>query len=146
LRFGPEVIDQAEAIERELVDDHQLESGVMNSSPKQKPLRERTIAGKRWGWGVSNSTSSKSPGFSKTPAYNTIPPSLNSVPRPATTVVAKPLYETTRTGRSTGSRFQRRTFTLGESGIVAHHHLWTAIPQITKGKIAEGRKYNERIA
>ncbi len=44
-------------------------SGVMNSRPKQKPLRERTIAGRREGVGVSNSISSKSPGFSRIPAY-----------------------------------------------------------------------------
>src|SRR5579871_739995 len=43
-------------------------SGVMNSRPKQKPLRERTIAGSRECTGVSNSTSSKSPGFRRIPA------------------------------------------------------------------------------
>src|ERR1035441_5732454 len=59
----------------------------MNSSPKQKPLRDRTMAGRREEVGVSNSISSKSPGFNRIPAYNTMPPSLISVPRPSTTVV-----------------------------------------------------------
>ena len=85
-------------------------SGVMNSRPKQKPLRERTMAGIREGTGVSNSISSKSPGFSRIPAYNTMPPSLISVPRPSTTVVEKPFEVTTRTGMSTGRRGQRRVF------------------------------------
>src|SRR5580704_16905817 len=39
-----------------------------------------------------------------------MPPWLISVPRPGTTVVEKPLEVITRTGRSTGSRFQRRVF------------------------------------
>jgi len=82
----------------------------MNSSPKQKPFLDRTIA-VIFDWkGVSNSTSSKSPGFSRIPAYRTMPPSLISVPRPATTVVEKPLAVTTRTGISTGRRSQRREF------------------------------------
>src|SRR5690348_7029016 len=93
--------------------------GVMNSNPKQKPLRERTMAGMREGVGVSNSISSKSPGLSRIPAYSTIPPSLISVPRPSTTVVEKPLDVTTRTGRSTGIRSQRRV--LPESGIARDH-------------------------
>src|SRR5580698_8527256 len=37
-----------------------------------------------------------------------MPPWLISVPRPGTTVVEKPFEVITRTGRSTGSRFQRR--------------------------------------
>src|SRR5277367_1663560 len=37
-----------------------------------------------------------------------MPPSLNSVPRPGTTVVENPLAVTTLTGRSTGTRGQRR--------------------------------------
>ena len=82
----------------------------MNSRPKQNPLRDRTMAGRREGVGVSNSISNKSPGFSKIPAYKTMPPSLISVPRPSTTVVEKPLDVTTRTGISTGSRGQRRVF------------------------------------
>ncbi len=68
------------------------------------------MAGSREGAGVSNSISSKSPGFSRIPAYKTMPPSLISVPRPSTTVVEKPLEVTTRTGMSTGSRGQRRVF------------------------------------
>src|ERR1700722_14614980 len=87
---------------------NQAGSGVMNSRPKQKPLRDRTMAGMREGVGVSNSISSKSPGFSRIPAYKTIPPSLISVPRPSTTGVEKPLEVTTRTGISTGRRGQRR--------------------------------------
>src|ERR1700676_5631567 len=66
-------------------------SGVMNSRPKQNPLRERTMAVIRERVGVSNSISNRSPGFSRIPAYNTMPPSLISVPRPSTTVVEKPL-------------------------------------------------------
>src|SRR5580704_9338084 len=95
---------------------NQAGSGVMNSRPKQKPLRDRTMAGNREGAGVSNSISSKSPGFSRIPAYRTMPPSLISVPRPSTTVVEKPLDVTTRTGMSTGSRGQRRV--LSESATV----------------------------
>src|SRR5271165_996883 len=107
-------------------------SGVMNSSPKQKPLRERTMAGSREGAGVSNSISSRSPGFSRMPAYNTMPPSLISVPRPSTTVVEKPFDVTTRTGMSTGRRGQRRG--LSESAITAHHHRCGDFLQITKVK------------
>jgi len=107
-------------------------SGVMNSKPKQKPLRERTMAGNREGAGVSNSISSKSPGFRRIPAYNTMPPSLNSVPRPSTTVVEKPLEVTTRTGMSTGRRGHRRV--LSEFDILANHHLGGRFLQITKVK------------
>lgn len=64
----------------------------------------------REGVGVSNSISSKSPGFSRIPAYNTMPPSLSSVPRPSTTVVEKPFDVTTRTGMLTGTRGHRRMF------------------------------------
>jgi hypothetical protein len=88
----------------------------MNSKPKQKPLRERTIAVNRECTGVSNSTSRRSPGLTRIPAYKTIPPSLNSVPRPGTTVVEKPFAVTTRTGISTGKRGQRRVF--GEDAMV----------------------------
>jgi hypothetical protein len=95
---------------------NQAGNGLMNSRPKQKPLRKRTIAGSRDGVGVSNSISSKSPGFSRIPAYNIIPPSLISVPLPSTTVVEKPLEVTTRTGMSTGRRGQRRA--LSEFGIL----------------------------
>src|ERR1700758_4996688 len=95
--------------------------GVMNSSPKQKPLFERTMAGMRECTGVSNSISRRSPGLSRMPAYRVMPPSLISVPRPSTTVVEKPFDVTTRTGRSTGRRSQRRG--LLESVIVAHHYL-----------------------
>src|ERR1700752_677134 len=95
--------------------------GVMNSRPKQKPLFERTIAGIRECVGVSNSISRRSPGLSSIPAYSVMPPSLISVPRPSTTVVEKPFDVTTRTGRSTGRRSQRRGFL--ESVIVAHHYL-----------------------
>ena len=89
----------------------------MNSRPKQKPLRDRTMAGRREGVGISNSISNRSPGFNRIPAYNTIPPSLISVPRPSTTVVEKPLEVTTRTGISTGRRGQRRV--LSEVATVA---------------------------
>src|SRR5579862_2602999 len=112
----------------------QAGSGVINSRPKQKPLRDRTMAGTRDRLGVSNSISSKSPGFSKMPAYNTIPPSLSSVPRPSTTVVEKPLDVTTRTGMSTGRRFQRRVFPDG--GIVPNHRSYCEVLQITKVKYA----------
>src|ERR1700722_15238402 len=95
---------------------NQAGSGVMNSRPKQKPLRDRTMAGNREGAGVSNSISSKSPGFSRIPAYRTMPPSLISVPRPSTTVVEKPLEVTTRTGISTSRRGQRRV--LSELGMM----------------------------
>src|ERR1700721_2250252 len=37
-----------------------------------------------------------------------MPPSLSSVPRPGTTVVENPFAVTTRTGKSTGTRGQRR--------------------------------------
>jgi hypothetical protein len=90
----------------------------MNSKPKQKPLRERTIAGTRDGTGVSNSISSKSPGLSNIPAYRTMPPWLISVPRPGTTVVEKPFEVMTRTGKSTGSRSHR--LVLSRLGIDLH--------------------------
>src|SRR5579862_6557877 len=106
----------------------------MNSRPKQKPLRDRTIAGIREGAGVSNSISSKSPGFSRIPAYSTIPPSLISVPRPSTTVVEKPFEVTTRTGISTGRRGQRREFSV--SGIMTIIILAVVAVQITKVKWA----------
>ena len=83
-------------------------SGLMNSRPKQNPLRERTIAGMRDAVGISNSTSSRSPGFRRMPAYKVMPPWLISVPRPSTTVVENPLDVNTFTGRSTGIRSQRR--------------------------------------
>jgi hypothetical protein len=67
-------------------------------------------------YGIPNSTSSRSPGFSEIPAYSSIPPSLNSVPRPETTVVENPFATATRTGRSTGCRCHRRV--LGEVGIL----------------------------
>src|SRR5580704_7901196 len=97
--------------------------GVMNSRPKQNPFFERTMAGIRECVGVSNSISRRSPGLSRMPAYSVMPPSLISVPRPSTTVVEKPFDVTTRTGRSTGRRSQRRV--LLESVIVAHHYLCT---------------------
>src|SRR5579863_2655691 len=114
-------------------------SGVMNSRPKQNPLRERTIAVSREGVGVSNSTSSKSPGLSRMPAYKTMPPSLSSVPRPSTTVVENPLEVTTRTGKSTGRRSQRRV--LGDLGITLHHRTDGEGFQITKVKPDPGQKY-----
>src|SRR5579862_7909118 len=92
----------------------------MNSRPKQKPFFERTIAGMRDGVGFSNSTSSRSPGLSRMPAYRVIPPWLSSVPRPSTTVAENPFDVMTRTGRSTGSRSQRRVLSEPEA-IVAHH-------------------------
>src|SRR5579864_5146873 len=98
---------------------NQAGSGVMNSRPKQNPLRERTIAGMRECTGVSNSISSRSPGFKRMPAYNTMPPWLNSVPRPVTTVVENPFEVSTRTGMSTGRRSHRRVF--GGSGISRDH-------------------------
>lgn len=64
------------------------------------------------------------------PAYNTIPPSLNSVPRPSTTVVEKPLEVTTRTGMSTGKRSQRRV--LGADCMIAHYDREIACLHITK--------------
>src|ERR1700756_6001906 len=111
----------------------------MNSRPKQNPLRERTMAVRRDGSGASNSISNKSPGFSRIPAYKTMPPSLSSVPRPLTTVVEKPFEVSTRTGMSTGRRSQRRV--LGGTGISAHHHPGDLFHQITKGKSALGREY-----
>src|SRR5215469_8179978 len=92
----------------------------MNSRPKQKPFFERTIAGMRDRVGFSNSTSSRSPGFNKMPAYSVMPPWLSSVPRPSTTVAENPLDVMTRTGRSTGRRSQRRVLSEPEA-IVAHH-------------------------
>src|SRR5436309_989530 len=109
---------------------NQAGSGVMNSRPKQKPLRERTMAGRREGAGVSNSISSRSPGFSRIPAYRTMPPSLISVPRPSTTVVEKPFEVTTRTGISTGRRGQRRVF--GEADIFLIIGFSSLLIQITK--------------
>lgn len=103
----------------------------MNSRPKQKPFRDRTIAGIREGVGLSNSISSKSPGFSRIPAYNVMPPWLISVPRPSTTVVAKPFDVTTRTGKSTGIRSQRRVFS-GLDAIFGHHLRTATSLQITK--------------
>ena len=85
----------------------------------------------REGVGVSNSISSRSPGFSRIPAYNVMPPWLISVPRPSTTVVAKPFDVTTRTGKSTGVRSQRRVFS-GFDAIFAHHLRTAASLQITK--------------
>src|ERR1700741_4058831 len=105
-------------------------NGVMNSRPKQKPFLERTMAGTREWVGVSNSTSSRSPGLSRMPAYRVMPPSLISVPRPSTTVVENPFDVITRTGISTGRRSQRRV--LLDSGIVAHDHLCLYSAQITK--------------
>src|SRR5258708_1459558 len=113
-------------------------NGVINSRPKQKPLRDRTMAGIRDGAGVSNSISSKSPGFSRIPAYNTMPPSLISVPRPSTTVVEKPLEVTTRTGMSTGRRGQRREFS--EFATLTIIILAASPAQITKVKWACVRK------
>src|SRR5215472_17223906 len=92
----------------------------MNSRPKQKPFFERTIAGMRDGVGFSNSTSSRSPGSSRMPAYKVIPPWLSSVPRPSTIVAENPLDVMTRTGRSTGRRSQRRVLSEPEA-IGAHH-------------------------
>lgn len=66
------------------------------------------MAGMRDAVGMPNSTSSRSPGLSRIPAYSTMPPWLISVPRPSTTVVENPLEVNTLTGRSTGSRSQRR--------------------------------------
>jgi hypothetical protein len=109
---------------------------VMNSSPKQNPLRERMMAGMREGTGVSNSISSKSPGFSRMPAYKTMPPSLNSVPRPSTTVVENPFEVTTRTGISTGSRSQRRVF--GGVGIQPMINLVRGAFKLPKGQSDSG--------
>jgi hypothetical protein len=111
---------------------NQAGSGVRNSSPKQKPFRDRTMAGTREGVGISNSTSSRSPGLSKMPAYSIMPPWLISVPRPSTTVVEKPLEVTTRTGRSTGTRSHRRVVPL--VGIFRNDLLCAAVLQITKVK------------
>src|SRR5581483_2933632 len=108
----------------------------MNSSPKQKPLRERTMAGIREAVGIPNSTSSRSPGFSRMPAYKTMPPWLISVPRPSTTVVEKPLEVNTFTGKSTGIRSQRRVGP--ELGILSLDSLFFPNNlQITKVKAAE---------
>ena len=106
----------------------------MNSSPKQNPLRWRTTAIIRKRYGISNSTSSRSPGFSQIPAYNSIPPSLNSVPRPGTMVVENPFVTATRSGRSTGCRCHRRV--LGEGGILADDDRKWSSAQITKVKQA----------
>src|ERR1700756_5006302 len=97
------------------------------------------MAGTRERFGVSNSISSRSPGFSNMPAYNTMPPSLSSVPRPSTTVVEKPLDVTTRTGMSTGRRFQRRVFP--DCGIVPNHLSYREFFQITKVKWACGHDW-----
>ena len=70
------------------------------------------------------------------PAYNTIPPSLISVPRPGTTVVEKPFAVTTRTGRSTATRGHRRV--LGEFGTDANHSPLSNSLQITK--VQEGSR------
>ena len=113
---------------------------MMNSRPKQKPLRERTMAGMREGVGVSNSISSRSPGLSRIPAYSTMPPSLISVPRPSTTVVEKPLDVTTRTGRSTGMRSQRRVFP--EADIAIHHRPLPFVQQITKVNVFPMHQYS----
>jgi hypothetical protein len=81
---------------------------------------------------VSNSISSRSPGFNRIPAYKNMPPSLISVPRPSTTVVEKPFDVTTRTGKSMGRRVQRRV--LSEFGITGNHHRRSNFLQITKVK------------
>lgn len=65
------------------------------------------------------------------PAYNVMPPWLSSVPRPSTTVVAKPFEVTTRTGKSTGIRSQRRVFS-GVEAIFAHDLRTPTSVQITK--------------
>jgi hypothetical protein len=88
--------------------------------------------------GVSNSTSSRSPGLSRIPAYKTMPPSLNSVPRPGTTVVEKPFAVTTRTGISTGKRGQRRVF--WEEGIVPIIILSITLLQITEVQQTVGQR------
>src|SRR5215471_20395261 len=125
-------------------------NGVMNSRPKQKPALERTIAVRRECVGVSNSTSSRSPGLSRIPAYRVMPPSLISVPRPSTTVVEKPFEVITRTGMSTGRRSQRRV--LLDSCIVGDHPLSLHSAQITKvtfdasvGKLVPGGVYSRHL-
>ena len=121
----------------------QAGSGVMNSSPKQKPLRDRTMAGIREGVGVSNSISSRSPGLSRIPAYNVMPPSLISVPRPSTTVVEKPFDVTTRTGRSTGWRSHRRV--LEASDIIPIIIFGAMRVQITKVKSPLAARHPDRV-
>src|ERR1700689_2709181 len=59
-----------------------------------------------------------------------MPPSLNSVPRPSTTIVEKPLEVTTRTGISTGKRSQRRV--LGADCMIDHYDREIVCPHITK--------------
>jgi hypothetical protein len=102
----------------------------MNSSPKQYPLRWRTTATIRKRHGIPNSTSSRSPGSTKIPAYKPIPPSLSSVPRPETATVETPFATATRTGRSTGCRCHRRV--LGKGGILADDDRMHSSTQITK--------------
>jgi hypothetical protein len=102
----------------------------MNSSPKQYPLRWRTIAIIRKRHGIPNSTSRRSPGFTKIPAYKPIPPSLSSVPRPEAVMVENSFATATRTGRSTGYRRHRRV--LGEVGILADDDRMYSAAQITK--------------
>jgi hypothetical protein len=103
----------------------------MNSSPKQYPLRWRTTAIIRKRHGVPNSTSSKSPGFSRIPAYKPMPPSLSSVPRPETVMVEHSSAMSTLTGKSMGCRCHRRL--LGEEGILADDDPMHFPAQITKG-------------
>jgi len=97
------------------------------------------MAGIRDGVGTSNSISSRSPGLSRMPAYSVMPPSLISVPRPSTTVVEKPFDVTTRTGKSTGRRSQRRVFPGFD--ILDNHHTLSRIAanyQGDKGALPQG--------
>jgi|SRR5580704_11158740 hypothetical protein len=103
----------------------------MNSSPKQYPLRWRTTATIRKRHGIPNSTSSRSPGSTKIPAYKPIPPSLSSVPRPETATAETPFATATRTGRSTGCRCHRRVLGKG-GGILADDDRMHSSTQITK--------------
>src|SRR6202021_3001150 len=80
--------------------------------------------------GIPNSTSSRAPGFSRSPAYNSIPPSLNSVPRPGTMMVENPFVTATSTGKSTGCRCHRRV--LLEGGILLDNVRKQVLVQITK--------------
>ena len=118
-------------------------SGAMNSKPKQNPLRDRTTAGTLDRKGRSNSSSSRSPGFNKMPAYRTMPPSLISVPRPATTVVEKPFEVTTRTGKSTGRRLHRRVCS---ASIAIQDGPARELLQITKGKLGSRRRYTLQVS
>src|SRR6266581_1750009 len=67
-------------------------------------------------YGGVNSTSTRSPGLSSTPAVSAIPPSLSSLLRPSKRLVLLARWTITRIGTSTLCRVQRRVCRYDRSG------------------------------